>query len=150
MSDDNAYQKEPNAEWFTEEKLKCHVCNKYTQRAIQIKTPENTYLACWLSKINSKRSCGVELIARLLRKFESLDTRLLVNETFEVKRKSIGLSLRYDILQRDKFKCVLCGRDAKNTTLEIDHIIPVVAGGKTVIDNLRTLCFDCNRGKKDK
>jgi hypothetical protein len=32
-------------------------------------------------------------------------------------------------------------------TLEVDHIIPVVSGGKNTEDNLITACFDCNRGK---
>ena len=60
-------------------------------------------------------------------------------------------SLRYDVLKRDGFKCTLCGRTASDDiTLEVDHIIPVSKGGLTELDNLRTLCYDCNRGKRDK
>ena len=33
--------------------------------------------------------------------------------------------------------------------LHVDHIKPVSKGGKTVRDNLRTLCEDCNLGKRD-
>ncbi|OGH88224.1 MAG: hypothetical protein A3J93_00385 [Candidatus Magasanikbacteria bacterium RIFOXYC2_FULL_42_28] len=55
--------------------------------------------------------------------------------------------MRYNVLQRDKFRCVLCGRDAKDDRLEIDHIVPVVAGGTNDIKNLRTLCAECNKGK---
>jgi hypothetical protein len=62
-------------------------------------------------------------------------------------RKGISRSLRYDILKRDCFKCVLCGRSAGSATLEIDHIQPVARGGSSDLSNLRTLCFDCNRGK---
>lgn len=62
-------------------------------------------------------------------------------------RKGIQPKLRYSVLQRDKFKCVLCGRDAKDDRLEIDHIVPVVAGGTNDINNLRTLCAECNKGK---
>ena len=58
--------------------------------------------------------------------------------------------LRYDILKRDGFRCTICGRGAADgVKLEVDHIRPVSKGGKTVPENLRTLCFDCNRGKGD-
>ena len=60
-------------------------------------------------------------------------------------------SKRYDILKRDNFECKLCGRKAEDgIELEVDHIIPVSKGGKTVGNNLQTLCYDCNRGKKAK
>jgi hypothetical protein len=68
-------------------------------------------------------------------------------------REQITLSLRYSILRRDNFKCVLCGRSPAtdtSTILEIDHIIPVSRGGTNDPKNLRTTCFECNRGKKDK
>lgn len=66
--------------------------------------------------------------------------------------RNINLRLRYKVLQRDNFKCVICGRSpAKdpNVELHIDHIIPWSKGGETVIENLRTTCFDCNIGKSD-
>jgi len=62
-------------------------------------------------------------------------------------RKGISLKIRYQILQRDSFKCVLCGRTAANDLLVIDHIKPVVKGGTNQPDNLRTLCRACNHGK---
>jgi 5-methylcytosine-specific restriction endonuclease McrA len=34
--------------------------------------------------------------------------------------------------------------------LEVDHIKPISKGGKTVLNNLQTLCMDCNRGKSNK
>ena len=70
----------------------------------------------------------------------------------KVERSKMSQSLRYDILKRDGFRCVLCGRSAREhgVDLEVDHIIPVSKGGKTEPDNLRTLCKDCNRGKRDK
>lgn len=33
---------------------------------------------------------------------------------------------------------------------QIDHIVPFSKGGKTNIENLRTLCKDCTLGKRDK
>ena len=62
-------------------------------------------------------------------------------------RRGITLKIRYQVLKRDNFKCVLCGNDAKNTLLVIDHKIPVAGGGTNDFDNLRTLCRECNHGK---
>jgi hypothetical protein len=65
-------------------------------------------------------------------------------------RRDIPLKLRLSVLKRDNFRCVLCGRSpAKDigVDLHLDHIIPFSKGGKTEIDNLQTLCADCNLGK---
>ena len=67
------------------------------------------------------------------------------------ERAKMTQSLRYDILKRDGFRCQICGRTATDgITLEVDHIVPISRGGKTVAENLRTLCKECNRGKSDK
>ena len=67
------------------------------------------------------------------------------------ERSKMTQSLRYDILKRDSFRCQICGRSASDgITLEVDHIVPISKGGKTTPGNLRTLCKDCNRGKRDK
>jgi hypothetical protein len=61
-----------------------------------------------------------------------------------------SLALRFFVLKRDRFTCVACGRSPATVAglvLEIDHIIAWSRGGRTVTDNLRTLCYDCNRGK---
>ena len=55
--------------------------------------------------------------------------------------------LRFAIFERDKFACQLCGQTAPNARLEVDHIIPRSEGGNDTPDNLRTLCFACNRGR---
>jgi len=65
-------------------------------------------------------------------------------------RRSISNSKRYDVLKRDKFQCVLCGRSGSEAKLEVDHIAPVSRGGSDDIGNLRCLCFKCNRGKHSK
>jgi 5-methylcytosine-specific restriction enzyme A len=63
------------------------------------------------------------------------------------RSRSISLSVRLDVLTRDDYKCVYCGRSSQQIDLEIDHIMPYSKGGSNQIDNLQTLCFDCNRGK---
>ena len=61
-------------------------------------------------------------------------------------RKGIN-RLRYKIMLRDDFKCVLCGATAEDDRLIIDHKVPVVFGGTNDENNLRTLCRTCNHGK---
>jgi hypothetical protein len=71
------------------------------------------------------------------------------NSYVEAKR-DVPLRLRLQVLKRDRFSCALCGRSPATTTgvvLHIDHIVPFSKGGKTVFDNLRTLCQQCNWGK---
>lgn len=64
------------------------------------------------------------------------------------ERSKVTQSLRYDIMRRDGFRCRLCGRSADSgVELEVDHIIPISKGGTSSMDNLQTLCRDCNRGK---
>lgn len=67
------------------------------------------------------------------------------------ERSLMTNSLRYDILKRDGFRCTICGRSQDDgVKLHVDHIKPVSKGGRTTPSNLRTLCEDCNQGKKAK
>ena len=73
-----------------------------------------------------------------------------MQETKEYQRRIMTPNLRYRIMHRDGFRCQICGRTQKEGfRLEVDHILPVSKGGKTVESNLRTLCEECNRGKRD-
>ncbi len=85
------------------------------------------------------------------KKLEYIDEYNNYTETKEYQRKLMTPTLRYEIMQRDGFKCVLCGRTAEDgVKLQVDHIKPVSKGGKTIKENLRTLCNECNLGKRDK
>lgn len=67
------------------------------------------------------------------------------------KREGLSLKTRFVIFQRDGFTCQLCGRSAKDgARLEVDHKQAVAKGGGNDEDNLWTLCFECNRGKRDR
>lgn len=66
-------------------------------------------------------------------------------------RRQIDNRLKYAVLQRDNSTCQRCGANIHNTPnvkLVIDHKIPVELGGETTIDNLWTLCSECNGGKQ--
>lgn len=62
-------------------------------------------------------------------------------------RKGLSSKIRLLVLKRDKYSCVKCGSCARDIPLEVDHIVPVSKGGSDELDNLQTLCFECNRGK---
>ncbi len=66
------------------------------------------------------------------------------------ERDYINKKLRAEILNRDNYRCIHCGKNPKEdgVKLHIDHKIPVDWGGKTVENNLQTLCGECNEGKK--
>lgn len=65
---------------------------------------------------------------------------LIVKKTPSVrkqsKRKTISKKIRLLILERDSYKCCLCGRTAKETKLEVDHKVPVAKGGTDSLNNL--------------
>ena len=87
--------------------------------------------------------------------FESVSRSHLDRDTYQklaaVERGKVSDSLRYDIMNRDNFTCVLCGASARQgARLHVDHIIPIAKGGKSIPSNLRTLCERCNVGKSDK
>lgn len=64
--------------------------------------------------------------------------------------RDVRPGLRFKVLSRDRFRCLGCGRSPAthlNVELHVDHIMAVANGGTTVMENLQTLCKDCNLGK---
>ncbi len=66
------------------------------------------------------------------------------------KRNPIDSRLRHECFKRDNYKCVECGGTNKDKILHADHILPVSQGGKDELDNLQTLCSECNLAKSNK
>jgi hypothetical protein len=64
-------------------------------------------------------------------------------------REPISKKLRFDVLNRDGFKCRYCGQSAPDVVLHADHVIPVAKGGTNSPDNLVSACSSCNGGKSD-
>lgn len=53
-------------------------------------------------------------------------------------------SLAREVMEADAYRCRQCGA-YKN--LHVDHIMPVIKGGTSVMENLQTLCRTCNLKK---
>lgn len=67
------------------------------------------------------------------------------------ERVQVSLKLRFEIFQRDGYRCRLCGRSAEDgIQLHVDHKHPVIKGGTNEETNLWTLCLECNLGKRTK
>jgi hypothetical protein len=65
-------------------------------------------------------------------------------------RDALPPSIRFAVLQRDGFRCRYCGQGTQSNPpveLEVDHIVPVAAGGNNDLGNLVASCVSCNRGK---
>ena len=78
---------------------------------------------------------------------ENLPLKVVENKS----KRNIPLGLRYKVLNNDNFKCVACGHSAVDgAKLHIDHKLPFSLGGLTELNNLQTLCSDCNISKSNK
>lgn len=65
-------------------------------------------------------------------------------------KRTISKETKVRILARDNYCCKYCGRSRDDgVKLTVDHIIPISRGGTDGLDNLWTLCLECNQGKGD-
>lgn len=66
------------------------------------------------------------------------------------KRKTITPKVRLQVITRDNYTCVICGRSPATNpglSLEVDHVKPFSKEGTDELSNFQTLCLECNRGK---
>ncbi len=59
----------------------------------------------------------------------------------------INKKRRFQVLERDGFRCRYCGANGTAEQLHVDHILPVSRGGSDDLDNLVASCHACNLGK---
>ena len=101
----------------------------------------------WLYRImnmyeNNYRHCGFVYDAEFICKIKKTKPKR--------KRTRIPRGLRHEVFKRDNYTCVECGaRKSDGATLHVDHKVPVSKGGTDELDNLQTLCSDCNLNKSD-
>jgi hypothetical protein len=67
-------------------------------------------------------------------------------------RKEVSKRDREKVYSRNEWKCQLCGADVgeeqQQTNPQCDHKVPAERGGATKLDNLQTLCVQCNLKKR--
>ncbi|TNM58160.1 HNH endonuclease [Brevibacterium sediminis] len=84
---------------------------------------------------------------------ERLDERLKYKKSVAGQRALMTAKIRSFVKNRDNYMCQYCSVSLAaepHLLLEVDHIIPVSRGGLSVIENLQTLCWRCNRSKSNK
>lgn len=62
-------------------------------------------------------------------------------------RVTLSKRTRFNVLTRDNYTCVYCGRKPPEVSLHVDHLTPKSRGGSDDECNLVTACSDCNLGK---
>ena len=92
-------------------------------------------------------------ISQIVLEVSQFDTHLMKNPSLRFKKiKSWGyqkgfnygfLSRKEAVMNRDSYTCQICG--AKNTRLEVHHIVYRSKGGTDNEDNLITLCESCHK-----
>ncbi|NJL21551.1 MAG: HNH endonuclease [Leptolyngbyaceae cyanobacterium SM1_3_5] len=62
---------------------------------------------------------------------------------------TVPASLRRSVIQRANDRCEYCGisQIGQVATFHVDHIVPVVAGGETIAENLALACVSCSLRK---
>lgn len=77
-------------------------------------------------------------------------------------RRFIPMEMKIAVIQRDEYKCQICGKhlwvgdpyDAHKFAkmgeglFHIDHVVPVNQGGRATLENLRLTCPKCNLSRK--
>lgn len=102
-------------------------------------------LKTWLLERIDKKSEN-ELTPREQNRFNKNEL-LLIAET----KIKVMPALRWQVFQRDNWRCVSCGRTTDDgIILHVDHIIPRSKGGLDHLDNYQTLCDICNIGKSNR
>lgn len=76
--------------------------------------------------------------------------RYIWDSICRVERGNVSLKMRTIVFRRDSYRCKCCKRTRDEVNLEVDHIKPISKGGKSELNNLQTLCVDCNQNKGDK
>lgn len=105
-----------------------------------------------VSQTVDKKSYGFEWLEGKYKELESIRFESTLKDyNSKNQRKLMTKELRESIARRDNYTCKICGKYMPDSVgLQIDHIIPVAKGGKSVPSNLQVLCSKCNGSKSDK
>lgn len=102
-----------------------------------------------VSVVDSEWAVNRSWLTRRYKQLEKIGFEATLNEyNNKTQRKLMTRSLRKQIMERDCYTCQNCGKYMPDEVgLHIDHIIPIVKGGKSIPSNLRVLCSKCNGSK---
>ena len=75
---------------------------------------------------------------------------ILTGEEKHLSIRSFTPAMKLKVYEKQKGKCVVCGKKFEIKEMEADHIDPWHDGGKTTEENCQMLCKKCNRRKSGK
>jgi predicted restriction endonuclease len=123
-------------------KLKCINCESFYFASGDVKNRKYCSTEC--SKEYAKKEREEKKAAKKEQEINSVELK----SSFRPATKPKGGLL---ILDRDGFRCALCGKSSYEdfAELHVDHIMPYSKGGRDDAYNLITLCKQCNLEKSD-
>lgn len=103
----------------------------------------------FIAKLNTWLQAEIECEDNGIDEKGAIDPHAIHSATISAEQKiRVMPAIRWQVFQRDGWKCVACGRTSHdNAILHVDHILPRSLGGHDGIDNYQTLCNLCNLGK---
>jgi len=128
---------EPKVKWYGENNIVW--IKNFLKR--QAKSPKFLVAA-------SKAMNSIRIPDELRADFELYNQNLLEGVA---PSQHISLTKRECVAIRDAFICQYCGKEIQDESdYEMDHIVPIICGGKDNYPNLAASCRDCNQKKFDK
>lgn len=71
-------------------------------------------------------------------------------KVFQGIKRHLVKKLRDKVFERDEYTCRMCGKSIlQGAMLCVDSIIPMSLGGTNDLNNLQTLCLQCNQRKRN-
>lgn len=88
----------------------------------------------------------IEALPRVQDRSKLQEKRRASLKRYRSRAKRITAAQLREVWERDKV-CVKCGQEGR----DVDHIVPVMKGGQTELDNLQLLCKPChiNKSRED-
>ncbi len=75
---------------------------------------------------------------------------VLTNDEKKLNVRAFNDKIKREVYERQKGKCVDCGKEFDIKEMDADHITPWIEGGKTLASNCQMLCKEDNRRKGSK
>lgn len=131
LDDENAYQ------FITYREQTRYMQRNYVKHAYKASVDETSVFFNWQELMERRAMLAGIGFEATLKEYHSKNQRKLMRP-----------DLRQMIMERDNYTCQCCGKYMPDGVgLQIDHIKPISAGGKSVPSNLQVLCSKCN-GRK--
>lgn len=123
--------------------------NRTQTRYRQVNNVKYPYTA---NVVSDTYGCSYEDVEAMYDSLKSIGFETTVERYFRKNQRSLMTrDLRRKIIIRDNYTCQICGKRMPDLVgLQIDHIVPVSKGGRTVPSNLQVLCSVCNQRKSNK